>query len=192
MWNKQYIKLGFNAQRKYPNENLITFIKRNNIKEDVLEIGCGSGANIWFLAKECKNVYGFDYAPEGLELCKRMLKKWDVEATVELGDMTKPFKYKDSSFNAIVDVVSLQHIEEKEQCLKEVYRCLRKGGKFFSYHIFAGNIKELFSEYTFYLPNEIPKYLKEIGFKNINLEKNIRTYNNTKQEIEYLIITATK
>lgn len=43
---------------KYPSEDLIRFIARNfySIKNrldvKVLEIGCGPGANIWFLARE--------------------------------------------------------------------------------------------------------------------------------------------
>ena len=48
---------------KYPGEDLIRFIARNfysrQIRRDtrILEVGCGPGANLWFLARE-----GFSFA----------------------------------------------------------------------------------------------------------------------------------
>jgi len=50
---------------KYPGESLIKFVARNFYKNDrkrvsLLEIGCGPGANIWFMAREGFNVTGID------------------------------------------------------------------------------------------------------------------------------------
>ena len=51
---------------KYPPEELIRFIARKYSHEPnrksikILEIGCGPGANIWYLAREGFTVYGID------------------------------------------------------------------------------------------------------------------------------------
>ena len=67
MWDKGWDKI-FSTQEwgKYPGEELIRFIARNfyaapNRKDiRILEVGCGTGANLWFLAKEGFNAFGID------------------------------------------------------------------------------------------------------------------------------------
>lgn len=63
------------AWGRYPNEELVKFIGKNffripkeerqNIK--ILELGCGQGANLWFLAKEGFDVYGIDISPSAIK-----------------------------------------------------------------------------------------------------------------------------
>ena len=94
--------------------------------------------------------------------------------------------FADNFFDAIVDVVSLQHVEDKEAVLKEVYRCLKPNGKFFSYHATGGDIEQLF-EYKFYI--NLPDFK---DFRDITIDKHIRTYNNQQLKIEYSIIILNK
>lgn len=67
-FDQQYRAHGMRSQRSYPNESLIQFIagryfalpmtERRRIR--ILEVGCGSGTNLWMLAKEGFEVYGLD------------------------------------------------------------------------------------------------------------------------------------
>jgi len=142
IWEKQYKEKGFKSQREYPNESLIAFVKGNCSKRDrILELGCGSGANMWFLAKEGFDVYGVDFSKMGIGYCKKMLKKWNVKASIKAGDIKK-LEYDSNFFDAIVDVVSIQHLTFADHliCLKEVFRCVKDGGKFFSYHLGENSI----------------------------------------------------
>ena len=66
-FDKEYHKYGLSAQRMYPNEALCRFLGSNGFfnverKEDIriLEVGCGSGANLWMIAKEGFDAYGLD------------------------------------------------------------------------------------------------------------------------------------
>ncbi len=224
IFGRHYTQSGFNSQRRYPNESLIAFLgsnffslskeQRKEIK--IAEIGCGSGANLWMIAKEKFDAYGIDLSPKGIELCQKMLDFWEVKANLSVGSMTK-LPYEPGWLDAIVDVVSLQHLDFKQhtECWKEVFRCLKEGGKFFSYHIGENSvslrreneamldhctIKDIPDGYPiagngqtcFLSSNEVYKNLAEIGFQEINTEKILRSYENQKWNVEYLVITALK
>jgi len=218
VWEKQYRERGFNSQREYPNESLIAFVKRNFKSGDkILELGCGSGANIWFLGKEGREVYGIDYSETGIEYCKKMLDKWGTKAKLTIGDIKK-LPYENNHFNAIVDVVSIQHLTFSEHvaCLKEIYRCLRSGGRFFSYHLGENSISytngggKLIDKNTvdnivdkdkplagngqtcFLSRNDYRDLLEQSGFRDVIIDTVTRSYNNQEFFIEYLVVNAKK
>lgn len=134
---------GIRSQRMYPNESLIQFIAGSYYKEPedmrksirVLEVGCGSGANLWMLSKEGFDVYGVDSSEVGIDLAREHLnKKWNVNANLCKGSFTD-LPYDDAFFDVVVDIVSLQHINiaDSHLALKEIYRVMKPAGKFFSY-----------------------------------------------------------
>ncbi|MFZ4777260.1 MAG: class I SAM-dependent methyltransferase [Terrimicrobiaceae bacterium] len=145
IFDSHYQLLGLKAQRLYPNESLLQFLGGNYFhlpmeersKIRILEIGCGSGANLWMMAKEGFQVYGMDSSAKALEVAGlHLMEKWNVSATLTKGSFLD-LPYDTGSFDAIVDVVSLQHIglEDSRLALREVARVLRPGGKFFSFRL---------------------------------------------------------
>lgn len=141
-YESSYGSSGFAAQRRYPNEELMRFLGREYgrlARDDkasmrVLEVGCGSGANLWAIANEGFNAYGIDLSAEGVKLCADMMKLWGHEAELCVGDMSD-LPYEDSFFDAVIDVFSAYCLNEKtfEKYLKGVARVLRPGGLYFSY-----------------------------------------------------------
>ena len=223
-FDKLYARRGFASQRKYPNEQLIQFLAANffaipkNERKDfaILELGCGSGANLWMIAKEGFDAYGLDNSAHGIELCKQLLDVYDVTAHLAVGDFRK-LEYFDNYFDAIIDVVSLQHsnLEGHEESYKEIMRCLKPGGKFFSWHL--GDKSISFREHkgsfldaqtvddigaglplsgngmTCFLNPEIArKMLSSAYFQAVEIEQVLRTYKQMTQTVEYLAIQATK
>ena len=224
-FEKLYKAKGLASQRRYPNEVLIQFLasnyfnlplkKRKKIK--ILELGCGSGANLWMMAKEGFDVYGIDVAPTGIKLAKKMMKSWNVSVRLKMGNMRK-LDFPDNFFDAIVDVVSVQHADLKghNEIYCEAYRCLKPGGRLFQWHLGANSVSFIKSkgkwidkltidkivnpEVPFYgcglicflTTKETEKMLKSAGFKNINIEIHTRTYKNRAQIIEYLAIQCKK
>jgi len=220
---KSYKAKGLQYQRRYPNEQFIVFLgtnyfsipqeKRGAIK--MLELGCGLGANLWVVAREGFDAHGIDLAPTAIELCQQMMESWQVEATLRVGDMTN-LPYDDEEFEVIYDVVSLLHLNWAGhlKAWNEVYRCLKNGGRFFSYHLgensvsykcgapmvdhcTVSNIPDGYplannGEMAFLSANEVRKALGEIGFRRVNIEKTTRSYSDQKSYMEYLSITAQK
>ena len=143
-WDEQYARsMGL---RWYPSEALCQFVGRvygtgPGVVHDVeaLEIGCGNGANVWFLAKHCRAVTGVDGSPTALQLAADRLRADGLSATLKACDaLDLPFP--DSSFDLVVDVQCVQHIKfsDHERAFREIARVLRPGGWFFSKHLGTG------------------------------------------------------
>ncbi len=228
-WYEQsYAEEGFKAQRLYPNEELLRFLgreffskthrdERKNTK--VLEIGCGSCSNLWMVAKEGFDAYGIDLSQNSIELGKKMLDYWNVNATLEVGSMTS-LPYEGDSFDIIFDVFSANCLDDKSfnMCLDEVVRCLKPGGLFFSYtpsvrsdaftnHIPAKKIDEWTldgikrndsaysgQEYPFhFISNEhYKKLLMERHCEILYLESVGRTYSFKSEYFEFVTIVGKK
>lgn len=225
VFDEQYQSKGLSAQRRYPNESLIQFLagryfqlsgeERKAIR--ILEIGCGSGANLWMMAKEGFSTYGMDSSPKGLELARQYLEeKWGVAAELKKGSFTL-LPYKDGSFDAVVDVVSLQHInlEDSRTALQEIHRVLKPNGAFFSYRLsdhsvqYANSGDELIDACTvtnisdvslplanngpisFWSPSLTHLMYQEATLDIETIEKVGRTYSNGAY-VEYLSISSIK
>jgi 2-polyprenyl-3-methyl-5-hydroxy-6-metoxy-1,4-benzoquinol methylase len=145
LFDQQYHAHGINAQRLYPNEALVQFIgsrffhlsAEERRRVSILEVGCGSGANLWMMAKEGFEVHGMDSSEKGLQLAQEHLdRKWGVSVELKKGSFLE-LPYPDQSFDTIVDVVSLQHLglADSGVALREIRRVLCPHGTFFSYRL---------------------------------------------------------
>ncbi len=171
------------------------------------------------LSKEKLDTFGIDNSITAIDLCKKNLHKKKLKAKLYLGSMTK-LPFKENYFDLIVDVVSMQNMsfENHKKSWKSIYNCLKPGGYFFSFHLGQGstsfkelkkNKNNLIDKCTLKnIPKKYPlshkgevcflnfrqtsKELEKIGFKNINCEKNTRTYQSETYLIEYLVLTSKK
>ena len=224
-WNGDYEQKGIRAQRLYPNESLLQFMGQEGLLSDekkarILEIGCGSGANLWMIAKEGHGAYGIDISKEALRLAEKHLKeKWNVKATLREGSFTD-IPFPDEIFDYVVDVVSMQHIylSESANALQEIKRVLKPGGKYFSVRLgdestayYNGMTKEKTIDavtienigdpdlplcnngtISFWSPGVARIMYNEAKMPIVSIERNTRTYSNGKYRVEYLVIVAQK
>jgi ubiquinone/menaquinone biosynthesis C-methylase UbiE len=220
----RYERDGFATQRRYPNEALIRFLAthyfhrtdRKDIK--ILEVGMGAGANLWVIAREGFDAYGIDYAPSAIPLCEKMLESYGTKATLAVGDMQN-LPYEDNTFDAIVDVVATiaLDLEGTRKALKEIYRCLKPDGRFFSWHYGANSdsftkggaevidectigtivnegmvLRNVAGTSSFFTPPKARELLTEAGFTDIKIDRVNRTYDNESTVFEHLEIEAQK
>ena len=133
------------SQRTYPNEALIRFLASRYFDRPigdraairVLEVGCGSGANLWMIAKEGFDTHGIDSSREGIALAEVHLReKWRVSATLVVGSFAA-LPYADACFDVVVDVVSLQHLNltDSTVALADITRVLKPDGALFSHRL---------------------------------------------------------
>ena len=126
---------------KYPGEDLIRFVARNfyNVEKrsdiKILEVGCGPGANLWFIAREGFSVYGIDGSPTAIERAGMRLdnecSSWKGE--LQVGDIEK-LPYLDDFFDAVIDVeaVSCNSFESAKRIYSEMIRVCKVNGKIFT------------------------------------------------------------
>lgn len=141
-YERSYKSLGLEAQRRYPNEEMLRFLGRNLFKVPfesrkemrVLEVGCGSCSNLWVVAKEGFDAHGIDLSSESIVLGGGMLEYWGVSADLKVGSMTE-LPYEDVVFDTVLDIFSSYCLSESdfEKFLQETWRVLKFGAKFFSY-----------------------------------------------------------
>ncbi len=133
------------AWGKYPSEDLIRFIARNfyavpNRKEiKILEIGSGTGANVWYLLNEGFTVYAVEGSSTGIELMKSRIQK---DANLDIhnlhavqGDIEK-LPFESNFFDAVIDIQAIYSNDWKKSknIIQEVARVLKDDGKFYSRH----------------------------------------------------------
>jgi len=145
VFDQQYRDRGMRSQRTYPNEALIRFLASRYFDRPigdraairVLEVGCGSGANLWMIAKEGFDTHGIDSSREGIALAEVHLReKWRVSATLVVGSFAA-LPYADACFDVVVDVVSLQHLNltDSTVALADITRVLKPDGALFSHRL---------------------------------------------------------
>jgi ubiquinone/menaquinone biosynthesis C-methylase UbiE len=132
-WNKEFKNKGLIFTE--PDKNLIQIAKifwKKGVKR-ILDLGCGSGRHVIFLAKKDFKVYGIDIAKYGIKLAKEWLKKEKLRANLKVGDIHKKLPYPTNFFDAIISIKVLNHgkIEQIRKCIREIERVLKPNGLIF-------------------------------------------------------------
>ncbi|MFQ6000931.1 MAG: class I SAM-dependent methyltransferase [Anaerolineae bacterium] len=109
----------------------------------VLDVGCGGGRHLLYLAKQGFEVYGADRSAAGLTISRERLEKEGLKATLRRCDMTE-VPFPDEFFDAVLSVYVLHHnrLENVEKAVGEIRRALKKGGLFFANLSGKGDHKE--------------------------------------------------
>ncbi len=135
IWEEVFIQQEWG---KYPGESLIRFIARNYYKLNrpdvkILEIGCGAGANIWYMSREGFDVYGIDGSETAIGKASQLLVDENLSAKLTVGDIIQ-LPYADGFFDAVVDVecICCNSINDSKKILSEVTRILKPSGQFYS------------------------------------------------------------
>lgn len=130
------------AWGKYPGEELIRFVARNFYKVPdrsrtrILELGCGPGANIWYLAREGFGFVGVDGSVTAIEQATARLDTecpgWRERGELVVGDIGK-LDFPDGSFDAVIDNEAgcCNEWAASQAIYREAARVTKPGGKLY-------------------------------------------------------------
>ena len=108
-----------------------------------LEMGCGAGPNLIWLAQKGITVSGVDISPTALALARQNLERAGygerVGQLVEASVSGLPFE--DGTFDGVVEACVFQHLSraDRVRAFAETGRVLKKGGVFVGYMLDAGH-----------------------------------------------------
>jgi SAM-dependent methyltransferase len=196
-WDKDYRQGGY---RTWPCESLISWVCthfKTGAGLRALDLGCGAGANAWFLAHHGFDAVGVDSSKEAIKAAKCLREEWDSTFKIANRDIIADGLYGLGFFDLICDVTCLQHLTEQShaKALAEIYRHLKPGGFLFSYRLSdKTNYKDIFpNEPPAWLASEeqIGKQLESSGFINLRGLWLDREYPGHKRA-SYLVIEAQK
>ena len=128
--------------------------------KSVLDVGCGKGRGLYLL--KGFNIVGVDPNKNDLNIAK----KENLNAKFIYG-FVPPIKFPDNSFDNIVCVGVIQHINSKKIpfLIKEFYRVLKPNGKLILTTPNAENTKVKLKDHKEFTRKEIEKFLGFVPFK---------------------------
>ena len=94
----------------------------NNPEPRILDVGCGTGANLKMLAA-CGRAEGVDISPQAVEFCRER----GLES-VKLGAI-EHLPYEDDSFEIVTALDVVEHLDDDVAGLREMRRVLRPDGR---------------------------------------------------------------
>lgn len=128
--------------QEYHEEKLSEILKNNPNIKNVLELGCGQGANMAYLAKRHPKVkfLGIDLFPS----LDRKNRKLDI--SLIKGDYHDLSMIEDNSIDMVYALETLCYSQNKNQIFKEVNRVLKPNGLFIIYDAYLNKKRNELSE----------------------------------------------
>jgi ubiquinone/menaquinone biosynthesis C-methylase UbiE len=104
----------------------------------VLEMGCGCGTDFIQFARARAEAYGIDMSLHSVELTKKRLSLYGLNAEVMVGD-GENLPLASEQFDLVYSWGVLHHTPDTGRAIKEIYRILKPGGylKAMVYHRFS-------------------------------------------------------
>lgn len=195
-WNQEYRTAGHLALSPNHSEDLEKFTRwceREfgegflNSKTQVLDLGCGNGRNLIFLAKSfgCQGV-GFDISESAIAQAKKA--SVGLKISYQVSSIANPLPVPDESQDLVLDMMTSHFLNQAERTklLGEVSRVLKPGGLLFLKTFLLDedlNAKRLLREYP---AEEAGSYIHpEIGVReHVSTESELRSVLEPKFEIQ--------
>ena len=128
---------------RYPPEELVRFTartfpgteKRRQLR--ALEVGCGPGANLWYLAREGFNLAGIDGSRHAIAQAVARLSEDGLNNAAQQADLRvgnfSTLPWADQEFDFVIDIEAIyaNPLSIIRSTIAEVRRVLKSGGWFF-------------------------------------------------------------
>jgi ubiquinone/menaquinone biosynthesis C-methylase UbiE len=191
-WNEEYsnadtvVDIATQPYLRDSFKHLLKFLPKQ--KGFFLELGCGTAKNSFLLKKETQmDVVGVDISLKALQAAKKVFKNGKKEGFFVCGDI-RNLPFKSDVFDYMYGPGTIEHFEDTSSAIKDLYRCLKKGGvltatvPFISlstpYWMFYGNIPDIWGikHITTFIHSKIFKgKLQPFGYEKSFTEGKLRS-----------------
>jgi len=122
---------------------LIEFIKSHPVGK-AIDLGCGTGTNVITLARAGWDVTGVDFAPRAIKMAITKLKRENIKATLQVGDVTR-LDHVTDSFDLALDIGCFHGLppQGKSDYLTQLDKLLAPNGFWLMYGFFYPNPHQL-------------------------------------------------
>lgn len=96
--------------------------------KDVLEIGCGMGTHATLLARAGANLTAVDLTERAVQTTRRRFELFGLKGKIDRADAER-LPFPDASFDFVWSWGVIHHSSKMEDCLSEIARVLRPGGR---------------------------------------------------------------
>jgi len=134
-WNQTY---GNGKQlNEFPFSDFVSFyfntFKNNTSKLNILEVGCGAGNNLEFLAQQGHNVCGLDASENVIEYTKQKFSKKNLLGNFIVSEFTD-LPYEENYFDLIINRAAICHanLHNANIAMNECNRVINTNGMFYS------------------------------------------------------------
>ena len=179
------------------NARKIEFITTTRVLDEVidaeskiLDCAAGTGVYAFWLADKGHDVIATDITPRHIDIINQTLKTKKYSMNTAVLDATDMSCFADDSFDIVLNMGPFYHLiteEQREKCMKECLRVLRKGGLLVTayiprYYVF----QYIATSNEKYLDEHLAKQLIETGVLKHDDEKCFwtDTYYSSKDEME--------
>jgi ubiquinone/menaquinone biosynthesis C-methylase UbiE len=178
-WDLIYKQYGSWLQEPHNDMPKVVELFLQNRVKTVLDIGCGAGRHVVYLAGHGFTVFGLDSSDEAVKMSREALNKIGLKANLMIASMYEKLLYPANHFDAIICTKALNHntIDKIRRTIAEMERVLKPGGVVFivvtKSRKILPNMKqkreaEIIAERTL-----IPKTGREIGVIHFQFNKQI-------------------
>lgn len=123
---------------RYPYDQIVSFVyhrlPRHKPLEEIriLEVGCGTGNNLWFAAREGFQVHGVDASPSAIRKARLRFRRENLAGNFSVSDFAA-LPFSDGSFDLVLDraAITCCGLSTAKRCVGEARRVLVPGGMFF-------------------------------------------------------------
>ena len=122
---------------RYPWDAVVSFVfryaprDRDRSEVRILEVGCGTGNNLWFASREGFTVTGLDASEAAVDLARQRFKDEGLSGEFNVGDFTC-LPHEDDTFDLAIDRAAITNCGygAGSKAISEVRRVLKPGGYF--------------------------------------------------------------
>ena len=97
----------------------------------VLELGCGTGKNTVWLAKNATQLTAVDFSADMMQQARQKLAAHQPPVAFVQADITQPWHFAPAQFDLITCSLILEHIESLDFIFAQARQVLRPNGRFY-------------------------------------------------------------